>query len=158
MREVNDRVNVLAYDDHLSQQIELMEKIREEGRKRIVETQESGSDHPGRSGGTEGRKQRPDPKIVENIQLVPPHDNDTDGDWTTVTKRGRKPERTGRAPPAMIEQRERENGRPKNDSVETRLPRKVRRRPPNTAAVALRSREDGEATYADVLRTAKSGI
>lgn len=108
--------------------------------------------------GQNGRKQRSGPKIVENIQLIPLHDNNTNGDWTTVTKRGRKPERTGRAPSAMIKQRERENGRSKNDSEKTSLSRNVRRRPPNTAVLALRSREDGGATYADILRTAKSGI
>lgn len=63
MREVKERVDqMVEYDSQLSQQIDLLEKLREEGRRVIEETQESGSDFPLQWG----------PKITQNVQVPPP--------------------------------------------------------------------------------------
>lgn len=99
MRDVKDRVEeMLEYDAQLSRQINLLEKLREEGRKVIEETQESGSDLPLQRG----------PRIVENFQVAPPlrggmadqsratinqselEVESGSGGWTAVDRRGRE--------------------------------------------------------------------
>lgn len=71
---------LLAYDDHLSEQISLMEKIRDEGQRKIGEAQESGSDLPMRKERPrKGRQHRPGPRITGNTQVVPPRGEQTSG-------------------------------------------------------------------------------
>lgn len=181
MRDVNDRMEeILEYDTQLSQQISLLEKLREEGRRIIEETQESGSDVPPRQG----------PRILENVQAAPPLrgteyqpwartgpskpevDNGSGG-WTTVDKRGRR--RKGNRTPLRKEDEVR---RPADNLVtepprsedrviaarprgETRAVERKRnpqrRRSPKTAAVALKATEEG-GTYAQILKAARDKV
>lgn len=85
----------MEYDTQLSQQIDLLEKLREEGRRVIEEIQESDSE----------LLQQRGPKITENVQVVSPRGEGTkgrsgpivnyresengSGKWTIVGRRGR---------------------------------------------------------------------
>lgn len=89
LKEIDNSIEeMMAYDEQLSQQMDLIQKIREVGRRRIEETTGSESDLP-KERMRDGKRSF-GPRVVSNTQVAPPQGSgtelDTDGglEWTTV--------------------------------------------------------------------------
>lgn len=105
------------------------------------------------------RKMKSRPKIVENIQIVPPRAGgesarsdrgpDSQSESWTVVKRGRKPSVPPRIPMGQ-------SGIAKKNPGDTGN-RGRRRKPPKTAAVVIAARK-AEFSYADALKKARESI
>lgn len=166
LKEIDNGIEeMLAYDEQLSQQMELIKKIRDVGRKQIGEATGSDSDLP-RGKTKEGRRSS-DPRVTSKAQVVPSRGSGTELDieggsgWTTVTRGRRKHGGPREAEPtATAQEGATRTKRPGYEGMTARANRNGRRRPPTTAAVSLRTREgEGEGTsYADILKTARGGI
>lgn len=104
-------------------------------------------------------KTRGKPKIIENVQIVPPVNNTTQTqqpqEWQTVSRKKQKKKKKG------IEQAgtsgTRRPDKSANQNVRSDMSKPGRRRIPKTAAVTIKPNTEGF-SYADVLRNARESV
>lgn len=133
-----------------------MKRLQVQKRQLIKRMKEKITERETETEGEEASRRKPKPKIISNIQLVPPRNpglpkgnkeqEKENSEWKTVTgkKRGRV--------------KERRNMQGKNESNKRNRKQQQQqiRKPPRTAAVTITAGEG--LTYADILRQAREKI